>query len=382
MTRFLSAPRPRAGFRLAAWAAGLLVLLTGCARDTVRSHPASTAPSSEAAHRQAVRVDVTTVQSTAFEDAITVNGVVEAQGDVHLSAAGPGMVAELAPLGRMVNAGEVVVRLDDTVSQALRDQAVATLSAAEAQQDLAEATYRRKEALYRDSVISAMEFETVRAQRDQAVAHVRQARARLIQAEKQLADTRLIAPFRGTVEAHHVKPGEQVLPGAPVARIVHTAAVTVRAGVPERYAGQVVEGSPVSVHALTHGTTVDAVVRFAGRTVHPENRTFPVEVDLPNPDQRLKPEMVVRLRVVRAVHSDAIVIPLAAVVRDADGPVVYVAAEAEHALVAERRGVALGPASNEQVVVTAGLDAGDRVVVRGQNHLAAGDMLHVVGRRF
>jgi membrane fusion protein (multidrug efflux system) len=123
------------------------------------------------------------------------------------------MVAELAPLGRMVNAGEVVVRLDDTVSQALRDQAAATLSAAEAQQDLAEATYRRKEALYRDSVISAMEFETVRAQRDQAVAHVRQARARLIQAEKQLADTRLIAPFRGTVEAHHVKPGEQVLPG-------------------------------------------------------------------------------------------------------------------------------------------------------------------------
>ncbi len=182
------------------------------------------------------------------------------------------------------------------------------------------------------------------------------------------------------MEERLIEPGEQAAPGTPVARLVNTRRVKVVAGVPERYAADIAPGTSVrlSLRAYGGGELV-APVTFVGAAIDPDTRTFPIEVELGNPDRTLKPEMVARLFVTRERLDDALVVPRAALVRDEMGTHAFVAAETEggSTLRAEKRTLTLGPVYGARAVVREGLAAGERVVVAGQNQLAPDDRLRL-----
>ena len=143
-----------------------------------------------------------------FEERIQLTGIVEAVNDITISAEAGGRVGYVAKLGTEVVSGTVVARFDERV---MKSQA----AAAEAEYRLADDTFRRQEALYADSVISALEFDNARTRRDQTAASN-------AQAQKMLDDTQLKSPITGRVEAKYVEEGELVNPGTPVVRIVDT----------------------------------------------------------------------------------------------------------------------------------------------------------------
>src|SRR5690606_5815600 len=139
--------------------------------------------------------------------------------------------------------------------------------------DLAADNLKRQEPLYRDSVISALEFENVRAGHNQAQAQLSQAKAALAQAQQQLRNTSVTAPFSGVVEERLVEKGEQVMPGTPVVRIVNTNLVKITAGVPERYAGDIEIGTPVQVDLASAGIGKrNGRVSFVGSAIDPQSR--------------------------------------------------------------------------------------------------------------
>jgi multidrug efflux pump subunit AcrA (membrane-fusion protein) len=115
-----------------------------------------------------------------------------------------------------------------------------------------------------------------------------------------------------------------------------------------------------------------------GATVNPENRTFPIEVSLPNPNGLVKPQMVANMAVTRTTVDEAIVVPQDALIRVESGYVVYVAAERDGATVAEVRDVALGPSRRNLVVVDEGLATGDKLIVVGHKEVEDGDRIRVV----
>lgn len=327
---------------------------------------------------RSVRVETLQLHPTTFEDVIELTGSVEALGDATLSAQAAGTVTDLAPLGQFVRAGQTVAQLDPGIARAAVEQAEAQVGVAQAQFDLAEDNLKRQEPLYRDSVISALEFENVRAQYHQARAGLAQARAGLAQAREQLKNTRVVAPFSGTIEERFVELGEQVTPGRQVVRIVNTSQVKVTAGVPERYAGDIREGTPVRVNLQAYGGQPRVGrITFVGSAVNPQNRTFPVEVELANPDGLLKPQMVAAVQVTREQMDSVLVVPQSAVIRDENGRSVFVVARTDSALVAERRAVTLGPSYGGQTVIN-GLEAGDEVIILGQTNLTQGDPVQVL----
>src|SRR5690606_3115678 len=312
--------------------------------------------------------------------------------DATLGAEAAGTLTYLAPLGAFVRAGATVAQVNPSLAQAQVAQAQAAVEGAEAQQraaqaqlELAQDQYDRQEPLYRDSIISALEFQGVqtqlasaRAQVAQAAAGVAQANAALRQARTALGNTRIAAPFSGTVEAHLVERGETVAPGTPVVRVVSGAGLQVAAGVPERYAGDIEVGTPVRIRPNAYdGEPLGGRVTFVGRAVDPQSRTLPIEVALSNVEAPLRPEMVVSLQVSRAVLEDVIALPLGAILRDERGPSVFVAREDTTGLVARYQPVELGPTSGGRVVVTAGLEPGDRVLVAGQTTVADGDRIRI-----
>ncbi|MDY7011477.1 MAG: efflux RND transporter periplasmic adaptor subunit, partial [Planctomycetota bacterium] len=129
----------------------------------------------------------------------------------------------------------------------------------------------------------------------------------------------------------------------------------------------------VAVDALPDETFL-GVVHLVGQAADPATRTIEVEIRIPNPGHKLKGGMFARVNLVLDRKADVPVIPDTAILRDEQGPYVYVINDSK----AHRRPVNLGLAEGVLHEVTEGLEPGDRVVVRGQRQLREGEALETV----
>ena len=337
---------------------GTLGVTSGC-DDGQASNDPSTSRS-----QPKTQVETLILSPTSFTDVIEITGSVEAVDDATLSSQTDGTVTMILDRGARVQAGEPVATID-------AEEAASAVEQAEARYELAQDRFERQQPLYRDSVISALEFEQVRSERNQA-------RAALQQAKKRLSNATVTAPFAGTVEERFLEVGEQASPGARTVRLVNTRQVEVTAGVPERYANDIQEGTPVQLDFRRYDAGVrTAEVTFVGSAIDPESRTFPIEVTIPNERQMLKPSMGVKLRVTRAVLDSAIVLPRSAVLRDENGTHVFVVDRSDTTAVARNRDVELGPSTGGLIVADSGLAARDEIIIVGQNNVSPGAPLEI-----
>ena len=315
-----------------------------------------------------LNVEVVALDPRDFSELIRLSGTVVANRDVLVSAEESGIVtAVLVEKGSHVSRGQPIARIDDRL---LSSQ----VAQAKAQAALAGEVWTRRQRLFEeDSVGSELAYLEAKYQ-------AQQADAALATLQRRLERTVVLAPIQGILDDRMVEVGTMVNPGTPVGRIVDLDPVKVAAGVPERYASDVSPGSraTVTIDALEE-QTLAATIGFVGAAVNPSNRTFPVELSLPNPGRSLKPEMVANVEVVRRVVRDALVVPRDAVVRVEGGYSAFVVIDQGGVDTVESRSVTLGPSQGNEVVVSTGLHAGDRLVVVGQKQVAAGDRVRVVG---
>ncbi|MQA91081.1 MAG: efflux RND transporter periplasmic adaptor subunit [Gemmatimonas sp.] len=318
-------------------------------------------------NRRLVSVEVAEVQAASFADFVQIVGRIEADHDVTISAEESGTIRELlVEKGGFVQEGQPIARIDDSVLRPQSEQAAAEAT-------LAQETWERQRRLWEeDRVGSEINYLQARYQAETAAAGARALQERLDR-------TVVRAPISGVLDDRLVEVGTLVSPGTPIGRILDTRTVKVAGGVPERYAGQIETGSEVQIGIEgAVGVSFTGEVNFVGAAVDQENRSFPIELHVPNEDGRLKPGMVVNVRVLRETVAEALVIPQEAVLREEDGYAVFVAIDRGGELFAESRPVALGPSQGNQVMIDEGLDVGDQVIVVGQTRLATGDQLQIV----
>lgn len=350
---------------LALLGAALAAASCGQAEAGNGSAPDST---SAAAAGRVLNVEVAELERVDFTEEVRLTGSVEANRDVLVAAEESGTVTRLfADKGAVVGAGQPLVKIDDRVL-------LAQVQQARAQAELARETWERRRRLYEeDNVGSELAYIEARSGAEQA-------QAALATLERRLERTLVRAPFGGVLDDRLVEVGSMVNPGTPVGRIVDLDPVKVTAGVPERYAADVAAGSEATaVFGVLGGQVHRAAITYVGATVNPQNRTFPVEFTIPNPGRAIKPAMVADVSVVRRTLEDVIVVPQDAVVRVEGGYVAFVVVGDPDAPRVERRPLTLGPSQGNRVVVTNGLEAGDRLVVVGQKQVADGDRVRVVG---
>jgi len=317
-----------------------------------------------------VNVEVSAVQPRPFVEQIRLTAVVQADRDVQVSAEESGVVEEvLAEKGRWIETGEPIARLDAEVLRAQVEQA-------RARADLAAQTWERRQRLWEeDRVGSEIAYLEARYAAEETAATLRSL-------EERLARTTIRAPFAGILEDRMVEVGSLVSAGQPVARMVDRTPVKIVAGVPERYAADLQPGAnAVGTFDVFPGEVYEAPISYVGSTVDAQNRTFPIEVRMQNPGGLIKPEMVANVAVERRSLDQALVVPQDALVRVAEGYVVFVVEEEGGQTVARARLVELGVRQRDQVVIESGLTAGDRIVVVGQKSVAGGDRVNVVAEQ-
>ena len=344
---------------------GLVALVAAGCGDAQADGPAE---GEAAAFTRVINVETREVETESFTEDIRLTGVAWADQDVDVSAEESGVIREvLAEKGSRVTEGQALLKIDDSV---LRAQ----VAQARAQADLASQTWDRRRRLWEeDRVGSELAYLEAKFAAEQTAAN-------LAALEARLERTTIRAPFAGILDERSVEVGTLVSPGQQVARVVALSTVKVVAGVPERYAPDVrAGGQAVVFFDVIPGERFPATIEYVGASVNPQNRTFPIEIEMANPRNMVKPEMVANVVVERRTLPEALVVPQDAVVRVEDGYVLFVAEEDANGSFASVREVELGPAQNNRVVIDSGLEAGERVIVVGQRSVANGDRINVVG---
>jgi membrane fusion protein, multidrug efflux system len=341
----------------------------------VAGTPATPAPGNGGVQR-IINVEVETIAPSDFREEIRLTGVVRAARDVTLSAEESGVIREvIVERGRTVAQGAPLFRIDDRI---LATQ----LREADARAGLAAENWERRRRLFEeDGVGSELQYLEARFQLEQAEATAETLRERVNRSV-------IRAPFAGVLEDRMVEVGTSVAPGSPVARLVQVNPVKVSAGVPERLSGEVRVGSPARISFdVLPGQVFEGQVSYVGATVNARNRTFEAEVVLPNPGGIAKPEMVANVEILREVREGVVVVPRNAVVRTEEGFVAFVVegwadgTQADAGGTARVRTLELGPTQRDRVLVLAGLEPGDLLVVVGQQQVADGDRVRVVRSR-
>src|SRR5690606_38460631 len=118
------------------------------------------------------------------------------------------------------------------------------------------------------------------------------------------------APFDGTIEKVFVNDGEMVMSGNPVAQIVNHSGMYVSADVSETYVGTFERGDVAVIEFPSIQQTIEAKITAVGQVIDPQNRTFKVEIKLPNTDFKVKPNMVAVVKIKDFEKENASIVPL------------------------------------------------------------------------
>ncbi|MFW5989222.1 MAG: efflux RND transporter periplasmic adaptor subunit [Desulfosudaceae bacterium] len=210
-------------------------------------------------------------------------------------------------------------------------------------------------------------------QLDQARAAYENVRALLIKAEETARDHSIQAPWAGVVSRVEVKEGEFVAPRAVLLEMYDPDSLVIRTAIPEKHAAGVAVGMPVEVRLDAHPESI-----FPGRVerVYPyldsRLRTRTVEITL-DQSVSLLPGMFARLSLSLQSADKVVVVPLEALVRTPTGPVVFVVEEGR----ALARPVQTGIEADNRVEIISGIQAGDKIIVAGNEKLKTGTAVRV-----
>ena len=304
-------------------------------------------------------VEVAVARTDTVVDAIEATGQVEAIQAIELRPEIEGRIVEIpAAEGTEVPAGAPLVRIDD---QELKAQ----VAKAEADRDLARQALARTRDLLAQKASSASDLE-------KAEATARSSQAELDLLTLRLNRTVVRAPFAGVVGQRYVSLGDYVTTGSRLVSLQTVNPQRVAFTVPEKFATRLKRGQRVTfrVASLT-GHQFEGVVDFVDPVVQLPGRTILIKAVVPNPRRELSAGMFAEARLATEVRPQAVIIPEDALLPLQGAFFVWVSKDSK----ATRRQVGIGVRTPGFVEVKSGVDAGEQVVVGGQERLFEGAML-------
>jgi RND family efflux transporter MFP subunit len=351
----------------------ILLISTACSDRSLpeaRAVELSTLERGESAHP----VEVEEVRNEEMVEWFRTIGLVHADRQVDLSAEVGGNLAEIAvEVGDLVAEGDLLARLDDERLRIARDLARAQVEMARASLEKSRRDAQRQASLYEGQVTSeySLEQADLKARIDEGQLKVGQ--ARLAAAERDLADASILSPVDGEITRKHAELGELVEAGTPLFGIAKIDRVKVVVHVSELEITRLRKGQDAEIRVDGHpGIVFRGTVNTISAQADPQTRAFPVEILIVNDrPEKLLPGFIGRARIRGRIFEDAISLPEEVVVQRDGRPVVFVASGDT----ASARVVETGFADRGRVLITKGLEPGDRVIVTGQQSLRNGDRI-------
>jgi membrane fusion protein (multidrug efflux system) len=337
--------------------AALALLLAGCGKTSKPAAAAAGAPGGAAGGGMpAMPIEVAVARKDTVVDAVAATGQIEPMQSIELHPDIEGrLTGILVPEGSVVALGTALFKVDDA-------ELKAQVARAEADRDLATQALTRTRQLLEQNASSPSDME-------KAQATARSTGAQLDLLKVRLARTTVRAPFAGVLGQRFVSLGDYVTTSTHLAALQTVNPQRAAFAVPERYAERLKAGQKVTFRVAALGNQeftgevdfVDPVVQLPGRTIL-------IKALVPNGRRRLQAGMFLEARLATDMRPNAVVVPEDAILPLQGANFVWVAIDGK----ATRRQIGLGVRSPGFVEVTSGVDAGDQVVVGGQEKLGEG----------
>jgi RND family efflux transporter MFP subunit len=310
-------------------------------------------------------VTVETVKDTVFSHYLEVQGNVNTKENLIIYPQFAGILNTVNVIaGQKVSKGQVLGTIDDG---GLSQQ----LAQLENQLALAKTTFERQKRLWDQKIGSEIQY--LQAQTNM----VSQQKA-VSQMKAQLAKTRVIAPFNGVIDELIAERGQVVGPGQGLMRIVNLNNMFVSTTVPESYIGKLKVGTEVSVYLASLGKSFNGKIRQVGNNINPNNRSFGIEVSVPNTDNLLRPNQVAKLKITDYTNAKAVVVPSNVIQEDADGNqfVFEVSSVKDKTGIAKKVIVKVGKTSDNYTEILSGLEPKTILVGDGVKTVSEGMKLN------
>jgi len=310
--------------------------------------------SSEVKVKQVLTTDI---QPSELRHYVSVQGMLEAEENLMVTAKMPGMVKEIrVKEGDMVSKGQILAVLDDEVLKKSIDEVKAGL-------DQVTVLYEKQKSLWDQKIGTELQYLTLKNQKESL-------ENKMITLKAQVGQALVTAPFPGVIDAVFIKTGSMAAPGAPLMQLVNTAMLKASAKVPDSYVSFIRQGDRVLVNFPDLNKEMEASISYVGRIVDPLSRTFKIEVKLPAGDPGLKPNLLAMVRINDKSLKDAIVIQENIIQPTENGKILFVAGTENGKQVAEQRIVTTGLSYNGRVEILSGLSKGDKLITTGYQDLS------------
>ena len=308
-----------------------------------------------------VNVKTMMVQQETADGQQGYSGTIEEMSGSPLSFASVGTLRSVnVSEGQMIRQGQLIATIDETSLKSAHEAALA------AKEQALDAEQRMK--LLHDAG-SLPEIKWIEVQ-----TQVRQAISAEKMAKKALTDTRLYAPFSGYVAEKQAEAGQSVAPGVPIVKLVRIDHVKVSISVPEEEIAQIHTGQSLQVKVpALGGKTFEAKVAEKGVTADALSRSYEVKGIIGNPQHELLPGMIAEVHLGTmgtSQHKEqSITLPAEIIQIDADNrPFVWTVVDNK----AQKAYVTLGQNIGDNVQISKGLKAGDKVICEGQQKVSNG----------
>lgn len=308
------------------------------------------------------------VKSEEFNHFLELQGSVETKKNVVLNAEMGGVLERVyVTEGQNVSNGQVLAKIDDGgLSQQLAQM--------EIQLDLAKTTYERQKRLWDQQIGSEIQYLQAKSSYEGQVNAVKQMKS-------QLAKSVVTAPFSGVVDDIITEEGNVVSPGqTPILRLINLEDMYIKTDVPESYISDVTEGKKVEVSFPVLGETVETKVKQTGSYINPNNRTFNAEIEVPNKNKKIKPNLTARLRINDYTNKEAILVPQNIISENSAGEqYLYILEDLEgDKAVAKQVVIETGKSQGDKIEVLKGLSDGDILIQEGARSVKEGQTVKLM----
>ncbi len=248
------------------------------------------------------------VKETVFNHHIELQGSVKTKQNILVYPEMRGILKRIyVKEGQHVVKGQLLAMIDDSgLSQRLAQVKTSTA--------LAKTTFERQKRLWNQKIGSEIQFLQAKTNYETQVSAVKQL-------QKQVAKSLVRAPFTGVIDDVIKEPGTVISGGfgSEIFRIVNLKNMYIEAEVPENYITSIRKGKKVEVYFPVLGKRIETIVRQVGSFINPANRSFKIEIGVPNKDGNIKPNLTAKLKINDYTNSKAILIPQSIISEDGKG---------------------------------------------------------------
>lgn len=300
-------------------------------------------------------VAVSAIKVQSFSHFIEIQGKVETDRNVIVSAESGGVITKMyAKEGDKVRKGQVLAEIDAILLRKGIDELNTQL-------ELANTIFEKQERLWKENIGTEVQYLQAKTGKEAL-------EAKKSSLNEQLKKAKIVASIDGYLDVSYKKLGELVGPGTPVFQVINFTDYKVTGELAESYVGNVNVGDEVMVSFPDLNKDFKSKIAVVGSAISTVNRTFKVEINMPQVSNNIKPNMIAYLKIKDFVKTNAIVAPINTVQASRNESYVYVA-EGNKAV---RKTVKTAQTYGNLVLIMSGLAVGDNIITTGYSDLVEG----------